>query len=125
MERKSKVYRIQDAHGRGPWKPGFSQKWVRKTPDYELVPWYVDWVGFNPTLEISAKEVAGTGCRTIEQLKRWFNHDEYHTLRILGYRSVEIEVDRILRGNNKQVVFARGKPLNEDVVIFDLYGIDN
>ncbi len=115
-----KIYRVQDKQGRGPWKPGFSPKWVRSEPDHELVPWYVDWLGFDPRREILPKECVGCGCATIYQLRRWFNHDEYQTLRILGYRSVEMEVDRILRQNEKQL-FARRRALRKGVRSFELY----
>ncbi len=90
-------------------------------PDHELVPWYVDWIGFDPRQETSEKEHIGTGCATVKQLRRWFNHDEYQTLRILGYRSVEMEVDRFLRQNQKQVVFARRQALRKGVRSFELY----
>ena len=35
------VYRVQDADGRGPFKPGFSHQWVEERADHEnLLPWF-------------------------------------------------------------------------------------
>lgn len=31
---KRKIYRVQDADGRGPFKPGFSRKWVIDRDDH-------------------------------------------------------------------------------------------
>ena len=118
---KEKIYRIQDAGGRGPWRPGFSHKWVRARPDMNLQPWFVDWPKFNPHIEMRSGEVMGTGCRSLEQLRKWFSENEYNTLRILGFRSVEIDGVRILRANNKQAVFACRHKLSEGAKQFDLY----
>ncbi len=30
----SKIYRVQDPEGRGPWKPGFSQVWATTADEY-------------------------------------------------------------------------------------------
>ncbi len=115
------IYRIQDKNGRGPWKPGQSYKWVRRRPDASLQPWYVDWPKFQPMAEMTPGEVCGTGCQSLDQLRRWFNRDEYNTLRILGYRAVEITGARVLRANNRQVVFACPHGLNEGAKELDLY----
>ena len=40
----NEIYRVQDAQGRGPWKPGFSHRWVEDRPDhYNLPPWFVEF----------------------------------------------------------------------------------
>ena len=115
------VFRIQDRQGRGPWKPGFSHRWIRLQPNYDLVPWFEEWPGFDPVKEKVRREVIGTGCKTVEQLKRWFDRSEYTTLRILGYHAVKISGVRPLRESDNQVVFGREKPLNRDVEIIELY----
>lgn len=34
------IYRVQDAEGRGPWRPGFSKYWVCDRDDHDvLIPW--------------------------------------------------------------------------------------
>lgn len=61
----------------------------------------------------SAKPNENLGCafRTIEQLKAYFSPHELKTLKMLGYRTVELEVDRIIAESETQVLFARVRPL--------------
>lgn len=114
------VYRVQDRDGRGPWKPGFSRKWIEPREDHENLPsWYAE---FGPIHNrILYGEEMGSGCRTLEQLRRWFTRSEYKRLREYGYRAVKMEVGRILAESEIQCVFGRAKPLNEDVTGIELY----
>ncbi len=115
------VYRIQDKDGRGPWKPGFSHRWVEDREDHDnLVPWPME---FGPVhKKIFTWESAGSGCQTIEQLRRWFTKSEYETLLSHGYRAVKMEVSRILAASDIQCVFTRSnKPLNCDFEVVSLY----
>jgi len=117
------VYRVQDREGRGPWRPGFSQFWVIDRFDHaNLRPWMddfgdevVDAVKASRSLRI------GCGCATIDQLQRWFTHDEYATLKWFGYSAVMIVADRIVAQNDRQLVFQRKIPLSKGAVEFDLY----
>jgi hypothetical protein len=114
------IYRIQDKDGRGPWKPGFSHKWVETRPDHDnLIPWMYE---FGPVHERACTwEHIGCGCLTIEQLRRWFTESEYRKLLGYGYISVKIKPGRILASNNTQCVFARTIPLKKDIEVFSLY----
>lgn len=114
------IYRIQDENGRGPFKPGFSKNWIQEREDhFNLVPWIYE---FGPVHEdVMSHEVSGCGCKTIDQLKRWFNEDEYKTLLGYGYKSVKMSVDRVLAESNIQVFFANSRPLQEGVEVFELY----
>ena len=118
------VFRIQDAEGRGPWKPGFSHVWVEDRPDHDnLVPWYLE---FGDVTKWAIYGMAlGTGCSTVAQLQRWFTPSEYSKLLGLGYRAVRMEVGRILAESDIQCVFERSKPLREDVEPIDLYELNN
>ena len=114
------IYRVQDADGRGPWKPGFSQCWVEDRDDQNnLVPWMVE-MGRVEKRAIYGMSV-GCGCRTVEQLRRWFTPSEYRTLRRFGYQAVKMEVGRILGESKIQVVFERAKPLRSEVDPVELY----
>ncbi len=114
------VFRIQDVAGRGPWKPGFSRRWVEDRPDHDyLLPWFVEF-GRVERLALVGEHV-GCGCKTLEQLRRWFLPSEYATLLRYGYRAVRMEVGRILAESDRQCVFGRSKPLSEDVMDVDLY----
>lgn len=118
----SAVFRVQDKDGRGPWKPGFSQRWVEDRPEEEyaaLVPWPMQ---FGDVLRRSIVGMSlGCGCRSLEQLRRWFTPTEYATLRRFGYCAVKMEAGRILAESDIQCVFERAKPLRDDVEPVELY----
>lgn len=120
-DRSQILYRVQDKRGRGPFAPDLSKWWVKSRPDHEnLLPWFLEFKGFHPVLK--KKEVAfGVSCKTPTQLKRWFIRSEYEKLITLGFQSVKIDYSRILVSSDVQCVFARNKPLNQDVVPFRLY----
>ena len=114
------IYRVQDAQGRGPWKPGFSAQWVEDRPDHDnLAPWYEE---FENVLHRRTKGlVVGCGCKTKDQLKRWFTPGEYKTLTGKGYESVAMFVDEILAESDTQCVFEVADPLWVRAVPFSLY----
>lgn len=117
---KETIYRVQDKDGRGPWKPGFSHKWVIARPDHDnLMPWFMEMGPIH--LEITKGLHWGTGCTSIDQLKRWFTEKEYKTLLKLGYKSVLFKADRILGKSMTQCLFERNKPLKDDIAVFELY----
>lgn len=114
------VLRIQDAEGRGPWRPGFSHWWVRDREDLEnLPPFFEVW----PHLTQAARPGWHMGCGTltVEQLRRWFTPQEYATLRAFGFQAVSLLVDDVLASDERQCVFMRRKPLAVDCDAFDLY----
>ena len=114
------VYRIQDGDGRGPWKSGFSHRWVEDRPDHDnLPPWVVEFGRVD--LKRFTWEHVGSGCLTLEQLRRWFTESEYKSLLRYGYRAVRMDVDRLLGKSETQCVFGRVKPLNEDIMGVELW----
>ena len=114
------VFRVQDAEGRGPWKPGFSHNWVEDRDDHQnLVPWFEE---FGDVRQRAIYGMAmGSGCRTVEQLRRWFTATEYAKLLTLGYNAVRMPAGIILAQSEIQCVFQRAKPLNEGCEVIDLY----
>lgn len=114
------IYRIQDKEGRGPFKPGFSRKWVEMRVDHEnLRPWFEE---FGPVQEqIVYGESSGCGCRSLKQLKRWFTKREFRKLKKYGYNAVKMKVERIVAESDLQCVFGRIKPLSEDIEIVRMY----
>lgn len=115
-----KVYRIQDKDGRGPFKPGFSHRWVEDRPDHDnLIPWFAEFGAIHLKMERRCR--GGSACLSQEQLRRWFTKSEYETLLALGYEAVEIEADRILAQSEIQCFFECQKPLNKIAVSFPLY----
>lgn len=102
------LFRVQDAEGRGPFKPGFSRHWFEDRDDYP-VSW-LEWFGdIRPHLRPG--ESAGCACRTLDHLALWFRASELRTLRDFGYRVVKIDADRIIAENLSEVIFARRRPL--------------
>lgn len=113
------VYRIQDADGRGPFKPGFSKRWVIERDDQEnLMPWIIEMPN---VLSLSSGWPLGCGCRTIDQLKRWFTRKEYRKLVSLGYRAVQISGVRVLGESATQCVFECQTRLSEAGAEIKLY----
>lgn len=113
------VYRIQDSDGRGPFRPGFSHWWVEERDDHKnLVPWFQE---FGRHAIPPNNLHTGCGCRTLDQLRRWFTRIEYSRLLAYGFHAVEIGADSVLHESGIQLLFQRAKPLRIDVVPFDLY----
>src|SRR5262245_43472954 len=111
------VYRIQDADGRGPYKPGWSHVWQErrclidgsKHPTFmDEFPGIVDRI--NVRFAVAGGDF-GCGFRTMEQLERWFDEAEIAKLRSFGYGIVRLTPDEILAESDKQLVFWSRKPL--------------
>lgn len=114
------VFRIQDKDGRGPFRLGFSHVWVEDREDLgNLLPWFVEF-GWVDRLLLYG-EYGGSGCVALDQLGRWFTVSEYRTLVLFGYRSVKMEVGRLLAESKIQCFFGRAIPLSEEVVVVKLY----
>lgn len=113
------VYRVQSFDGRGPWRPGFTSRWVEDRDDLMfLQPWFVEFGDVRKLIPTGM--ASGSACRSIEQLKRWFTPREYRTLLYCWYKAVAMEAT-VLVGSSVQCVILREKPLNEDVEPFELY----
>lgn len=102
------VYRVQDDEGRGPFRPGFLRHWFEDRESYP--PSFVEWFG-DPRPHLRPGESAGCGCRSMEQLARWFKPSELRTLADFGYRVVRLDADRVIGENDNEVLFARRRPL--------------
>jgi len=119
-----KIYRVQDSEGRGPWRPGFSLSWVESRPDHDLLkPMYGDLDSSKIYNAMRMGEHWGCGCRTAEKLKRWINQSEYEKLLGFGYKSVILNIDRILDESDIQTLFSRRTPLWKKFTIFNLYEV--
>ena len=109
----TKVYRVQDKEGRGPYRPGFSAKWRDPNSSNEDKPPFFVEFGWDVVGRVPSGHHAGCAFRTMGQLRSWFSPTELERLRWLGYSVVEIEVDRVLAESQKQLVFCRVVPLSE------------
>lgn len=111
-----RVYRVQDADGRGPFRPGMSSRWV---DDNDILPPPTWMAEFGPDVMKDRRPDEFVACAVADlaQLSRWFSATEMPRLRALGYRLVALNVDRILAQSSNQIVFARRRPLNSGVTI--------
>jgi hypothetical protein len=110
----TRVYRIQDSEGRGPWRPGFSCLWADSGfgPGVEnLPPWTKE---FGPDL-LARRGLPGEyyGCavRRLSDLSRWVSATERQKLAALGFEVVSLRPDRVLAESRNQLVFATRVPL--------------
>lgn len=119
------VYRIQDQEGRGPFRPGFSHRWLdeMKPNEHELVAWPVQFPHLLPVVMRSRFCYFGCACKSPDQLRRWFSISEMERLREFGYSAIKLKVDKILGESDVQLVFQRTKPLTQEVEPFELYEI--
>ncbi len=112
------IYRVQDKDGRGPFKPGFSHNWIDVDKDVtKLLPSFIDF-----PLTLSAIKLGyydgycGTGCKNLEQLKKWFSENELKKLKELGYSIVSVKVHKILAESDIQLLFQCKKPIKKCVL---------
>lgn len=100
---KENVFRVQNSQRRGPWIPGFSEKWViqRKAHD-KLNPTYIDFPGIRDILIPGVQY--GTGCHSLKILRKWFSKKEYKMLLEFGFNCVMFKAEVILQSDT-QVVF--------------------
>jgi len=118
------VYRVQDAEGRGPYRPGFSHRWADSDGPI-MLPFYEEF-GWSLTSipgRFLPGEFAGCGFRALDHLYRWFSPTECQRLSGFGYVIVFLYVDRVLAESAHQVVFARRRPLTDGIVITPWRGV--
>ena len=109
------VFRVQDIEGRGPYRPGTSHRWT-DDDHYRNLPFYTEfgWSVGSISKRWRDGETGGCAFRSLDGLYRWFSPAECEKLDALRYMVVRMNVDRIIRESNTQVVFARTKPLWKD-----------
>jgi len=115
------IFRIQDHEGRGPWRPGFSKKWVDVLGPPPPPPYFEEFPNWQELIKLPKQAGLhhGCGCRSIEQMRRWFTKNEMWKLRRLGFAIVTMDVDEIIAESDNQVIFARLKSLNKDVTLYE------
>ena len=112
----TKIYRVQATDGRGPWRPGFSHKWIEADASAgRLTETVMDLMPIEQIRALPDDQHYGCGCRSLDVLLSWFTPRERVLLFILGYRIVELQVDAVLAESSSQVFFSRQRPLTEGV----------
>lgn len=111
-----KVYRVQAGDGRGPWRPGFSHVWIDDdAPSGHLTETVMDLLPVAVLRSLPTTHAYGCGCRSLEQLCEWFTPVERDRLSRLGFSPVVMHVDEVLAESDRQVFFARQRPLTDGV----------
>ena len=115
---KITVYRIQDSEGRGPFRPGVTQKWIDAERTYFPKAQIQEqlWIKKIADPELNLAFV----CTSIEQMKIWVSETEYDRLMKLGYNAVKIDVDKIWH-LGKQAIAGRKKQYRKQAIVFSLY----
>lgn len=109
-----RVYRVQDANGRGPYQPGFSRQWADEdfAPGMMALPTWMEEFGSDLITRLGRPgEHYGSAVRSVEKLSEWFSPTEQRRLAALGFIPVALRANRILAESKNQLVFARQRPL--------------
>jgi hypothetical protein len=108
-----KVYRIQAADGRGPFRPGLTKYWIDVLHAPRPMP-IQDAFGFFWIEELRAGWMYGCGCLSLDELVKWFSPNECAALKDMGYFPAVIEADEIVRNREgEQVIFGCKKPFSK------------
>lgn len=106
-----KVYRVQDAEGRGPFKPGFSKVWCDPdfAPGQKALPTWLEEFGHDAIDRLARPDERyfGSAVRKIGKLREWFSDSERQKLKELGYNIAAIRGGRILAESENQLLIAR------------------
>ena len=109
------LLRMQDANGRGPYKPGVSKLWVDGTRDFSLPALQEDFgLDFKPMVQAAFHRGLhlGTAVRGVDRFNEWFTSTERVKLAMLGYKIVDATNCEVLGETNWQVVIGSPKPLS-------------
>lgn len=108
-----RLYRVQAADGRGPYRPGFSHHWSDAAGP-AVKPWWIELnIGLGEAIRMIPQDMH-TGCafEWLQQLDDWFTASERLKLDRLGYYIVKFRPDKIVARTPTQVVFACNGPLS-------------
>jgi hypothetical protein len=110
------LVRVQDATGRGPWRPGFSDSWVSKTRVRFLPPIYSElgMTRFKRIVEQAHTDGLHVGCAvSLRRLHEWFSDDERTALIGFGFRLVKADCCKHLATTQTQRLIGSPCPLSE------------
>lgn len=116
MTARATLYRIQDASGRGPWRPGFSLKWIDTEKDDSLCPPmmqdFPEWRRLiNRAID---RGYLHYGCcvRGMAGVHRWFTPAELSRLRGFGFRLVDASGLTVICESKNQIIAGSRWPLS-------------
>lgn len=106
----SGIYRVQDADGRGPWRPGFSTTWMdgggRSGPPAIWQELGVD--DFHALVTFGHRKGYNLGCamRGLAGIRLWFSKTEILRLRDFGFDIHDASAMTILHETPNQMLVA-------------------
>lgn len=116
INNRTKLYRIQDDQGRGPWRPGFSLKWADLEKDDHLCPpMMLEFPEWRRMINRAINRgLLNYGCcvRGIAGVHRWFTPKELCTLRSLGFCLVDATSLTVICESPSQIIGASRWPLS-------------
>jgi hypothetical protein len=107
------IYRIQDKHGRGPFRPNFTKKWCEFNHDLPSI--INEFPNLKNDIEPYYKNgfYLGVGVRGTTGLNKWFSNTEISKLKSLGFSIVRCVGVTVICESDNQLVFASNLPLKE------------
>jgi hypothetical protein len=107
-------YRVQDADGRGPWRPGFSHTWIDESaPPGRLQETIFDLVPLDRIRHFARDQHVGSACRTLDAIGDWFTATERARLAARGYQLVRLAADLVIAESHWQMIIGRTRPFSE------------
>lgn len=105
------VYRVQDRDGRGPFKPGMTDRW-RDLDGNDFPPVQAEF-GLSWLDEIPRGWHCGCAFRGPAHAAEWFSAAECDRLARLGYELVTLSGCRVIRESRHQMIVARPAPFRQ------------
>lgn len=107
----SKIIRIQDTDGRGPWRPGFSYQWIG-----DDTPTGMPAISHYPKALAAAvcadKRGLHVGCAVYDiDIGKWFSPRDIEKLKSLGFAMVDASRCTVLFSAPGQVLIGSELPL--------------
>lgn len=116
MRRESgpSLVRIQDWEGRGPWRPGFSRRWIDEASDKPLPPPLMEeFANLDAVCAKAHRQGYHIGCafHGWQGVLDWLTPIELKRLDAFGFKFVDASTCRILLKSDHQAVIASRTPL--------------
>jgi hypothetical protein len=102
------VYRVQDAEGRGPFRPGLSAQWSDREGDAWPAPYFDLWPDWRRL--VPGGWWYGSAVERLEQLDLWFTPAERQRLAGLGFHLAALDRAFIAARDPAQVLIVRRRP---------------
>lgn len=110
-----KLVRVQDGEGRGPYRPGFSDRWVsdRRVTFFPPIFSELGAARFKRIVDAAHSRGLHIGCAvSARRLSDWFNDEERAKLIALGFRLVRVDECEHLATTQSQRLIGSPNPLH-------------